>query len=118
MGAYQRNLRRIDLNTLAAGKTVIITGSQLGAGVGTIRVWQMNFTSSAATVITPFARPIGGTGSTDTQVGDAINIPAVNGAVVLEQSEQPWIECLPGQSLVFQSSNAVTLTGSLWYSLA
>lgn len=117
MGAYQRDLRRLDLSTLAAGPTVMVVGGQI-TGLGSIRVWQLNITSSAATVITPYSRPIGGTGSTDVAVGSALDFTAANQTITLEQSEQPWIECRAGESLVFASTNAVTLTGSLWYSLA
>lgn len=115
--SYRMNLRRLDLGTLATGKTVVIAGGVVGTGFGSIRVYQVNATAAAATVVTPFSRPAGGTGSSDVQVGGALTF-ALGVPLILDDTEQPWVEARPGESLVFSLSVGTTFTGSIWYGCA
>jgi hypothetical protein len=105
------NLRRLAITTaLGAGDNTLITGGQLGTGIGSIRVWQIElFTSAAETII-----PKSGT----TVIPGTIIFTGGGASAVLQGTGVPWMECLPGQSLVWNLANGSTLTGVLWYSLA
>jgi hypothetical protein len=112
MCAYDLRLRRIDLDkmTFTSGNNTLVAGGQLGAGIGSIKVLQMQFTSPSATTITPY--------SNTTRIGETIG-PLTAGATVTAQNEgQSWQETLPGQSLIWNLSTASALSGSIWYSLA
>lgn len=104
------NLRRLAITTaLGAGNNTLVVGGQLGTGIGSIRVWQIELESSGAETISPF--------SGTTSIPGAIVIPAA-GRVTLEGTGVPWMECLPGQSLIWSLATGGTLTGAIWYSLA
>ena len=104
------NLRRLAITTaLAAGDNTLVAGGQLGTGIGSIRVWQIELESSGAETIIPK--------SGTTAIPGKIIIPA-SGTLVLEGTGVPWQECLPGQALVWNLATGGTLTGTIYYSLA
>jgi hypothetical protein len=104
------NLRRLAITTaLAAGDNTLIAGGQLGVGIGSIRVWQIELEANAAEVVIPKS-------GTTPIPGELIFSAA--GTLVLNATGVPWMECLPGQALVWNLGTGGTLTGSIWYSLA
>lgn len=105
------NLRRLAITTaLGAGNNTLIAGGQLGVGIGSIRVWQIELESNDAETIAPF--------SNTTAIPGEIVLTGAGAAVVLPSTGTPWMECLPGQSLIWNLTAGGTLTGALWYSLA
>jgi hypothetical protein len=104
------NLRSLAIITaLGAGDNTLIAGGQLGAGIGSIRVWQIELEASGAETVAPF--------SNTTAVPGTLVIPAGT-RIVLQASGVPWMECLPGQALIWNLLVGGTLTGAIWYSLA
>ena len=104
------NLRRLAITTaLAAGDNTLVAAAQLGAGIGSIRVWQIVLEANAGETIIPK--------SGTTAIPGKIIIPAA-GTIVLEGTGVPWQECLPGQALVWNLTTGGTLTGTIYYSLA
>ena len=103
-------LRRIAITTaLGAGNNTLVTAGQLGTGIGSIRVWQIELEASAAETIAPF--------SNSTAIPGTIIIPAAS-RIVLEGTGVPWMETLPGQALIWNLVTGGTLVGAIWYSLA
>jgi hypothetical protein len=108
--SYQRNLRKVNINTSAIGNTTLVPGNQLGAGIGTIRVWKFALESTGANTITFYS---GTTAQGNPQAFLA------NGATSFAlKDEQPYFEALPGQDLIINSSTTAGVTGTVWYSLA
>jgi hypothetical protein len=107
------NLRSLAITTaLGAGNNTLVEGGQLGVGIGSIRVWQLELAASAAETITPFS-------NTTAIPGELVFAgPLLPSTLKLEATGTPWMECLPGQSLIWNLANGATLTGTLWYSLA
>lgn len=104
------NLRRLAITTaLGAGNNTLIAGGQLGSGIGSIRVWQIQIEGSAAETISPLS-------NTTSIPGKIVLLAAGN--IVLQATGTPWMECLPGQSLIWNLATGGTLTGVIWYSLA
>lgn len=104
------NLRRLAITTaLTSGNNTLIAGGQLGTGIGSIRVWQVELESSGAETISPL--------SGTTSIPGKIVFAGV-GVLTLQGTGVPWMECLPGQSLVWNLVTGGTLTGTIWYSLA
>jgi hypothetical protein len=104
------NLRRLAITTaLASGDNTLIAGGQLGAGIGSIRVWQIELASGAAETIIPKS-------GTTAIPGELIFGAA--GGLILNATGVPWMECLPGQSLVWNLGTGGTLVGTIWFSLA
>ena len=104
------NLRRLAITTaLGSGDNTLIAAAQLGTGIGSIRVWQIDLESNAAEIITPK--------SGTTAIPGKIVIAAA-GTFIRPGTGIPWQECLPGQSLVWNLGTGGTLTGTIWYSLA
>lgn len=104
------NLRSLAITTsLASGDNTLIAAAQLGTGIGSIRVWQIQLEASAAETIIPKSGTVA--------IPGKIIIPAA-GRMVLEGTGVPWMECAPGQALVWNLTTGSTLTGSIWYSLA
>lgn len=104
------NLRRLAITTaLGAGNNTLVAGGQLGTGIGSIRVWQIELTSSGAETIAPFSH-------TTAIPGELVFTGAGN--LTLDATGVPWMECLPGQDLVWNLTMGGTLTGTCWYSLA
>ena len=104
------NLRSLIVSTaLGVGPTNIVLGGQLGAGIGSIRVWQIELESSGAETITPFSNTL--------QIPGTIVIPAA-GSVTLPATGVPWMETRPGEYLRWELVTGGTLTGAIWYSLA
>ena len=105
------NLRSLAITTaLGAGNNTLVAGGQMGAGIGSIRVWQIELQSSGTETIIPF--------SNTTQIPGEIILGAAGASAVLPGTGVPWMECLPGQSLIWNLATGGTLTGTLWYSLA
>jgi hypothetical protein len=105
------NLRRLAITTaLAAGDNTLIAGGQLGTGIGSIKVWQIELFTNNAETITPK--------SGTTAIPGVIIFTGNGASAVLQGTGVPWMECLPGQSLVWNLATGSTLTGTLWYSLA
>lgn len=105
------NLRRLIISTaLGVGNNTLVAGGQLGAGIGSIRVWQIELETSGAVTIVPF--------SNTTQVAGSLVLTGAGATVTLQATGTPWQECLPGQSLIWNLTAGVTLTGAIWYSLA
>ena len=109
--AYDNRLRRLDLDklTFISGNNTLVAGGQLGPGIGSIKVWQMEFNSPSATTITPY--------SNTTRIGATIGPLPAGTFTVLQNEGQTWQETLPGQSLIWNLSGASALSGSIWYSL-
>jgi hypothetical protein len=104
------NLRRLAITTaLAAGDNTLVAAAQLGAGIGSIRVWQLDLESSAAETVSPK--------SGTTAIPGKIVFP-VAGSQIRPGTGEPWQECLPGQALVWNLATGGTLTGTILYSLA
>lgn len=108
--SYIKNLRKLSIGALSTGNNTIVAGGQLGAGIGSIRVWQVEMESSGATVITPY--------SNTTQIPGSIAFTGAGSSAVLQNTETPWMETLPGQALIWNLTAGATLTGAIWYSLA
>jgi hypothetical protein len=110
--SYIKNLRKVIIssaNNLVGDNTIVAAG-QLGAGIGSIRVWQVELNSTAANTITPK--------SNTTIVAGQIYHTANGSTTVLQNTETPWMETLPGQALVLNNTVGGATTGTLWYSLA
>lgn len=104
------NLRRLAITTaLAAGDNTLIAAAQLGTGIGSIKVWQIELHSSAAETVIPKS-------GTTAIPGELIFTAA--GSLTLNAAGTPWMECLPGQSLVWNLATGGTLVGTIWYGLA
>ena len=104
------NLRKLAITTaLISGDNTLVVGGQLGTGIGSIRVWQVQLESSNAEIIIPK--------SGTTVIPGTITLLGA-GNVVLQATGVPWMECLPGQDLVWNLATGATLTGAIWYSLA
>ena len=102
--------RRLAITTsLGSGDNTLVAAAQLGTGIGSIRVWQIELESSGAETITPK--------SGTTAIAGKILIPA-SGTLVLHGTGIPWQECLPGQALVWNLVTGGTLTGTIYYTLA
>lgn len=104
------NLRRLAITTaLGAGDNTLVAAAQLGAGIGSIKVWQIELEASAAETITPK--------SGTTAIPGVLKFNAA-GTLTLNATGTPWMECLPGQALVWNLATGATLVGTCWYSLA
>jgi hypothetical protein len=102
--------RRLAITTaLGAGDNTLVAAAQLGTGIGSIRVWQIELESSGAETVTPK--------SGTTAIPGKLIIP-VAGTLVLQGTGIPWQECLPGQALVWSLATGTTLTGTIYYTLA
>jgi hypothetical protein len=110
--SYDKRLRQVLITSAnnGAGDNLIVTGAQMGAGQGSIKVWQILLNSSGANVITPK--------SGSTVIGGQIVHTAAGSSTTEQNTETPWIECKPGQNLVLNFTAGNTTTGTLWYSLA
>lgn len=110
--SYQKLCRTVIINGTNnnAGDNVIVPGGQLGAGIGSIRVWQLVLNSTGPNVITPK--------SGSTVVGGQI-VHTGNGSSTTEQNiEQQWMQAASGQDFVLNFTNGGVTTGTLWYTLA
>lgn len=107
--SYQKNSRRADINVSAAGTIQLVAPGQLGAGFGSVHVWQVLLNGGGANVIT---FPSGGATSTP------IVFNAAGASAVLQNTEEPWFKGLPGQGMSITTTTASTVTGSIWYTLA
>lgn len=104
------NLRRLEITSaIGAGNSTIIAGGQLGTGIGSIKVWQMELQASAAETITPQ--------SNTTVIPGTIIFPAA-GSELFPATGTPWMECSPGQDLVWNLATGGTITGAIWYGIA
>ena len=104
------NLRRLAITTaLTSGDNTLVSAAQLGTGIGSIRVWQIELESNAAEVIIPK--------SGTTAIAGKMIFSGV-GVLTLVATGVPWIECAPGQALVWNLGTGGTLTGTIYYSLA
>ena len=104
------NLYSLSITTaLGAGDNTLVAAAKLGTGIGSIRVWQIELEASAAETITPK--------SGSSLIPGKIIVP-VAGTVTLPATGTPWMQCLPGQALVWNLATGGTLTGTIWYSLA
>ena len=107
----RNNLRKLILPSgLVAGDNIIVLGGQLSAGIGSIRVWQIDLETSAAVTITPK--------SNGTIVPGSITLTGPGATATLQNTQTPWMETLPGQNLVWNLTAGGTLAGAIWYSLA
>ena len=105
------NLRRLAITTaLGAGNNTLVAAAQLGTGIGSIRVWQIELETNAAETIIPK--------SGTTTIPGTIVLTGAGATAVLNATGVPWWECLPGQSLVLNLATGGTLTGVIYYSLA
>jgi hypothetical protein len=105
------NLRRLAITTaLGAGNNTLVAAGQLGTGIGSIRVWQIELVTSGAETITPK--------SNTTTIPGTIVLTGAGASATLQATGVPWMECLPGQALVWSLATGGTLTGAIWYSLA
>ena len=113
--AYKEGARPITLGALVAGDNVIVPANMLGVSstgqpFGSIHVWQTEFVSASSTVIQPK--------SNQTPISGAYNLTAPGTSVVQQNTGQEWQKCLPGQALIWNSSAATTLTGTIWVTYA
>lgn len=105
------NLRSLAITpALGAGNNILVTGGQLGVGIGSIRVWQIELESSDAETITAL--------SNTTPLPGPITLSGPGSSVLFVATGLPWMECLPGQALIWNLATGGTLTGVIWYSLA
>ena len=105
------NLRRLAITTaLTAGDNTLVAAAQLGTGIGSIRVWQLELEANAGEIIIPK--------SGTTAIPGEIILTGAGSTVVLQATGTPWMECLPGEALVWNLGTGGTLTGAIWYSLA
>ena len=105
------NLRRLAITTaLTSGDNTLVAAAQLGTGIGSIRVWQIELESNAAETIIPK--------SGTTAIPGEIIFTGAGASAVLNATGVPWMECLPGQALVWNLATGGTLTGAIYYSLA
>lgn len=105
------NLRRLAITTaLAAGDNTLVAAGQLGTGIGSIKVWQIQIESNDAETIIPK--------SGTTAIPGEIIFTGGGATAKFSASGTPWMECAPGQSLVWNLATGSTLTGCVWYSLA
>lgn len=105
------NLRRLAITTaLASGNNTLVAGGQLGTGIGSIKVWQIELESSGAETISPF--------SNTTAIPGKLVLTGAGATIVLQATGTPWMECLPGQALIWNLVTGGTLTGAIWYGLA
>ena len=105
------NLRRLAITTaLTSGDNTLVAAAQLGTGIGSIRVWQVALEANAGEIIIPK--------SGTTAIPGEIILTGAGSTVVLQATGTPWMECLPGQALVWNLANGGTLTGVICYSLA
>lgn len=103
-------LRRLAITTaLGAGNNTLVAGGQLGTGIGSIRVYQIELESAAVETISPFSNTTAIPGQIKTTVGETLVLPSTG---------TPWMETLPGQSLIWNLATGGTLTGSIWYAIA
>lgn len=106
------NLRSLAITTaLPPGNNTLIAGGQLGPGIGSIRVWQIELQANDAETITPSSDGV-------TIIPGTLTFAGAGSSVVLPATGVPWMECLPGQSLVWGLLTGRTLTGVIWYSIA
>src|ERR1017187_4434122 len=104
-------LRRLAITTaLGSGDNTLIAGGQLGTGIGSIRVWQIELESGGVETIIPK--------SNTTAIPGTIVFTGAGASAVLTATGVPWMECLPGQALVWNLLTGSTLTGAIYYSLA
>lgn len=107
---YIKNLRKVSVNIASIGTTTLVTGGTLGTGFGSIKVWQVLLNGGGANVITP---------TSNATLGNPPTVfTGAGSAEVLQNTETPWFETLPGQSLGLNTTTTATVTGTLWYSLA
>ena len=105
------NLRRLAITTsLTSGDNTLVAAAQLGTGIGSIRVWQIMLESSGAETIIPK--------SGTTAIPGKIIFTGAGASAVLQATGVPWMECLPGQALVWNLATGGPLTGEICYSLA
>lgn len=108
--AYQKQTRIARVNITTAGTTTIVAGGQLGTGIGSIHVWQVELNGAGANVIT---------GTTNaTLLPGEIDFTAAGAAAVLQNTEEPWFTTLPGQSFGFNTTTTAAVTGAIYYTLA
>jgi hypothetical protein len=104
------NLRRLAITTaLGAGNNTLVAGGQLGTGIGSIRVWQIELESTGAETVAPF--------SNTTAIPGTLVFSA-GGTLVLNATGVPWMETQPGEALIWNLTAGTTLTGTIYYSLA
>ena|SRR3569833_2867795 len=105
------NLRRLAITTaLTAGDNTLVAAGQLGTGIGSIRVWQIEIEASGAETITPK--------SNTTVIPGQIVLTGAGSTAVLQGTGVPWQETLPGQALVWNLAVGGSLKGAIYYSLA
>ncbi len=102
--------RRLAITTaVTSGDNTLVAAAQLGTGIGSIRVWQMELNASAAETVAPKSGTTG--------IPGGLKFSAA-GTLVLPGTGVPWQECLPGQALVWNLVTGGTLTGTIYYTLA
>jgi hypothetical protein len=103
-------LRQLIFPVTASGDNTIIAAAQLGVGIGSIKVYQIELETAGAVTITPK--------SGSTIIPGVITLTGAGAAVVLQATGEPWWRCLPGQALVLNMSTNALVTGALYYALA
>ena len=112
--SYIKNLRKLLVNNSASGNVTLIPGGQLGAGIGSIRVWQVELEGAGAVVLTPYSGPVANNNS----AGAPIVFTGAGATATLPNTETPWMDTRAGESLIVNFSTGAAVTGTLWYSLA
>lgn len=102
-------LRQLIFPVTASGDNTIITGGQLGTGIGSIKVYKIILEAVTAVTIIPK--------SGTTIIPGELILPA-GGSITLICDGEPYWRTLAGQSLVLNMSATSVVTGALYYGLA
>ena len=103
-------LRQLTFPVTTSGDNTIIAAAQLGTGIGSIKVYQIEMVTDGAVTITPK--------SGTTTIPGSLVLGGAGASVVLQATGEPWWKCLPGQALVLNMSTGASVTGALYYALA
>lgn len=103
-------LRQLIFPVTASGDNTIITGAQLGSGIGSIKVYKIILEAAGAVTIVPK--------SGATVIPGSLVFLAAGNSYTLICDGEPYWKTLAGQDLVLNMSTSALVTGALYYALA
>lgn len=103
-------LRQLIFPITSSGDNTVVTGGQLGTGIGSIKVYKIILEAAGAVVITPK--------SGTTIIPGQLAFLVAGNSVALICDGEPYWETAAGQDLVLNMSTGVLVTGALYYALA